>query len=207
MRRTAIALSCGVLVLAGCTTDGGSRQPVVLGTGQAAVSQDFRVSQSEVDDGVAQVLTAQGQPPGEPPAGLASATAQRILINRLVASYAEDQGIELTRTQVEEGLAQLAAENGGQEALNDLAAQSGIPPEDLDDTIRTNLLVTAIGLTVDASGDQTAQLEATLVALAEYSEAIDVQVAPRYGTWDDAQLQIVPGSAVSIPGSGEQATS
>jgi len=206
MRRTAIALSCGVLVLAGCTTDG-SRQPVVLGTGQAAVSQDFRVSQSEVDDGVAQVLTAQGQPPGEPPAGLASATTQRILINRLVASYAEDQGIELTRAQVEEGVAQLAAENGGQEALNDLAAQSGIPPEDLEDTIRTNLLVTAIGLTVDASGDQNAQLEATLVALAEYSEAIDVQVAPRYGTWDDAQLQIVPGSAVSIPGSGEQATS
>ncbi len=180
---------------------------MVLGTGQAAVSLDFRVSQAEVDDGVAQVLTAQGQPPGEPPAGLASATTQRLLINRLVASYAEDQGIELTRTQVEEGLAQLAAENGGQEALNDLAAQSGIPPEDLDDTIRTNLLVTAIGLTVDASGDQNAQLEATLVALAEYSEAIDVQVAPRYGTWDDAQLQIVPGSAVSIPGSGEQATS
>jgi hypothetical protein len=206
MRRTAIALSCGVLVLAGCTTDG-SRQPVVLGAGQAAVSQDFRVSQSEVDDGVAQVLTAQGQPPGEPPAGLASATTQRILVNRLVASYAEDQGIELTRTQVEEGLAQLAAENGGQEALNDLAAQSGIPPEDLEDTIRTNLLVTAIGLTVDASGDENAQLEATLAALAEYSEAIDVQVAPRYGTWDDAQLQIVPGSAVSIPGAGEQATS
>jgi hypothetical protein len=206
MRRTAIALSCGVLVLAGCTTDN-SRQPVTVGVGQAAVSQDFGVSQAEVDDGVSKVLTAQGQPPGEPPAGLATSTTQRILLNRLVESYAEDQGIELTRTQVQEGLEQLVAENGGEEALADLAAQSGIPPEELEATIRTNLLVTAIGLALGSTTDPAAQLEATRVALAEYSEAIDVQVAPRYGTWDDAQLQIVPGSSVSIPDAGEQATS
>ncbi len=180
---------------------------MTVGVGQAAVSTDFRVSQAEVDDGVSKVLAAQGQPPGEPPPGLATSTAQRLLLNQLVASYADDQGIELTRTQVQEGLEQLAAENGGQEALADVAAQSGIPPEDLEDTVRTNLLVTAIGLTTGAGNDPTAQLEATRVVLAEYSEAIDVQVAPRYGTWDDAQLQIVPGSSVSVPGVGEQATS
>jgi hypothetical protein len=206
MRRTAIALSCGVLVLAGCTTDN-SRQPVTVGAGQAAVSQDFGVSQAEVDDGVSKVLSAQGEPPGEPPAGLATSTTQRILLNRLVESYAEDQGIELTRTQVQEGLEQLAAENGGEEALADLAAQSGIPPEELEATVRTNLLVTAIGLKLGSTPDAAAQLEATRVALAEYSETIDVQVAPRYGTWDDAQLQIIPGSSVSIPDAGEQATS
>ena len=71
------------------------------------------------------------------------------------------------------------------------------------------LLATGCGKKAETppTGDAAAQLEATRVALAEYSEAIDVQVAPRYGTWDDAQLQIVPGSSVSIPGSGEQATS
>ena len=152
MRRTAIALSCGVLVLAGCTTDN-SRQPVTVGAGQAAVSQDFRVSQAEVDDGVSKVLSAQGQPPGEPPAGLATATTQRILLEgRLVESYAEDQGIELTRTQVQEGLAQLAAESGGEEALDDLAARSGIPPEDLEATSgRNRLLGSAIGLRLDST--------------------------------------------------------
>ena len=72
--------------------------------------------------------------------------------------------------------------------------------------MRTELLVTAIGQKLDAAGDA-AQLEAARVALSEYSAAIDVEVSPRYGTWDDAQLQIVPGSAVSTPDSGEQATS
>jgi len=67
--------------------------------------------------------------------------------------------------------------------------------------------VTAIGLKLDAAGDAAAQLEAARIALSEYSDAIDVEVAPRYGTWDDAQLQIVPGSAVSTPAAGEQATS
>ena len=75
MRRTAIALSCGVLVLAGCSTNG-SAQSVVVDSGQAAVSQDFRIAQSEVADDVSQVLADQGQPPGEPPAGLASATTR-----------------------------------------------------------------------------------------------------------------------------------
>jgi len=204
MHRRAIALSCGVLVLAGCSTTG-SAQSVVLDSGQAAVSQDFRVAQSEIADDVSLVQSGLGQPPGEPPAGLASATTQRLVQNRLIASYAAMKGIELTRTQVEQGLEQLATENGGQEALNNLALQSGIPPESLEDTVRTNLLVTAIGLTLTASGDAQATGEAVRVALSEYSDAIDVAVAPRYGTWDDAQLAIVPGSAVTRSAEQEQA--
>jgi hypothetical protein len=195
-----------VLVLAGCSTDG-SAQSVLVGSGQAAVSSEFRVAQSEIADDVSLVLSAQGQPPGEPPAGLASATTQRVVLNRLVTSYAEGNGIALTRTQVEQGLEQLATENGGEQALNDLAAQSGIPPQALEDTVRTNLLVTAIGAQLNAAGDAAAQLESARVALSEYSDSIDVTVAPRYGAWDDAQLSIVPGTSLSTPAGGEQATS
>lgn len=205
MRRSAIALGCGVLVLAGCGTDG-SAESVAIDSGQAAVSQDFRVSQSQVADEVAQVLSALGQPPGQPPAGLASATTQRLVQGQLIEGLAATQGIELTRAQVQQGLEQLASENGGQEALNDLALQSGIPVEALDDTVRTNLLVTAIGEKLNPSGDAQAKGEATRVALAEYSQAIDVAVAPRYGTWDDAQLTIIPGSSVTTPSVGEQAS-
>ncbi len=205
MRRTAIALSCGVMVLAGCSTNG-SAQSVAIDSGQAAVSQDFRIAQSEVADDVSQVLADQGLPPGAPPAGLAGATAQRLVQTRLIESYAALNGVELTRTQVEQGLEQLATENGGQDALNNLALQSGIPIRGLEDTVRTNLLVTAIGEKLNPSGDAQAKGEATRVALSEYSDAIDVEVSPRYGTWDDAQLAIVPGSSVTEPSVGEQAT-
>jgi hypothetical protein len=205
MRRTAIALSCGVLALAGCSTNG-SAQSVALDSGQAAVSREFRVAQSEIADDVSLVLSAQGQPPGDPPPGLASATTERVVLNRLIASYAAGKGIELTRAQVELGLEKLTTDNGGEQALNDRALQAGIPPQALEDTVRTNLLVAAIGRTLNAAGDATAQLESARVALSEYSDAIDVAVAPRYGTWDDAQLQIVPGSSVTTPSGGEQAT-
>ncbi len=204
MRRTAIALSCGVMVLAGCSTDG-TAQSVAVDSGQAAVSQDFRVAQSDVAQDVSQVLADQGLPPGAPPAGLASATAERLVQTRLIESYAALNGFELTRAQVEQGLVQLATENGGQDALNDLALQSGIPISGLEATVRTNLLVTAIGEKLNPSGDAQAKGESTRVALSEYSDAIDVEVSPRYGTWDDAQLSIVPGSSVSEPSVGEQA--
>lgn len=206
MRWTAIALGCGALVLAGCGTDG-STQSVQVDSGQAAVSSEFRVSQAEIADDVALVLSGQGLPPGEPPAGLAGATTERVVRDRLVSSYAEGKGIALTRTQVEQSLEQLATANGGEEALNNLALQSGIPPQALEEYVRTELLVTAIGQKLDAAGDEAAQLEAARVALSEYSAAIDVEVSPRYGTWDDAQLQIIPGSELSTPDSGEQATS
>ena len=205
MRRTAIALGVGVMVLAGCSTNG-SAQSVAIDSGQAAVSQDFRIAQSEVADDVSQVLSDQGQPPGEPPAGLASATTQRLVQNKLIESYAATNGIELTRAQVQQGLEQLATENGGREALNNLALQSGIPISGLEGTVRTNLLVTAIGEKLSPSGDAQAKGEATRVALSEYSDAIDIEVSPRYGTWDDAQLSIIPGSAVTQPSVGEQAT-
>jgi hypothetical protein len=204
MRRTALALSCGALLLTGCSMDG-SPQPVVVDSGQAAVSADFRIAQSEIADDVSLVLAGQGQPPGAPPAGLATATAQRVVQNRLIASYAEKNGIELTQTQVEQSLEQLASENGGQDALNALALQSGIPTEALEDTVRTTLLITAIGLKVNPTGDAQAKGDSTRVALAEYSAAIDLEVAPRYGTWDDTQLSIVPGSTVTTPSVQEQA--
>jgi len=206
MPRRAIALGFGVLLLAGCTSDGSgqslmldSGQSVMLDSGQAAVSSEFRVPQQEIADSVGAVMAGLNQPPGEPPPGLATAATERIVRNRLISSYAQGNGIELTQTQIEQGLGQLAVDNGGQTALNDLALQSGIPLDELEDTVATNLLVTQIGAALNATGDAAAQVESARVALSEYSAQIDVAVAPRYGTWDDEQLAIVSGSDLTQP--------
>lgn len=205
MRRRAISMCCGVLVLAGCGS-GGSGQSVVLDSGQAAVSAQFRVAQQEVADSVGLVLAGLGEAPGDPPPGLATATTQRIVLNRLIASYSEANGITLTQTQVEDGLSTLAAENGGADALRALALQAGIPAEELEDTIATNLLVTAIGKKLNAAGDTAAQSESARLALAQYSGQIDVEVAPRYGTWNDELLGIVPGSTLTQSAAQGQVT-
>ena len=66
MRRTAIALGVGVMVLAGCSTDG-SAQSVAIDSGQAAVSQDFRIAQSEVADDVSPGALRPGPAPRRAP--------------------------------------------------------------------------------------------------------------------------------------------
>ena len=204
MRRTVVALGAGVLVLAGCTSTS-SEESVLVESGQAAVSDDFRVSQQEIADDVGLVLVGLGQPPGEPPAGLASATTERVVLYRLIDSFAESTGVDVTRTEVEEGLEELAAANGGPDGLREAALSAGIPVEALERTIRTNLLVTGIGAGINPSGDLEAQLESARVALSEYSESIDVAVAPRYGTWDDQTLDIIPGSTLTEPSCQEGA--
>jgi len=205
MRRTVVALGAGVLVLAGCSSTS-SGDSVLVESGQAAVSDVFRVSQQEIADDVGLVLVGLGQPPGEPPAGLASATTERVVLYRLIDSFAEANGVDVTRTEVEEGLEELAAANGGQDGLREAALSAGIPEEALERTIRTNLLVTGIGSGINPSGDIPEQLESARVALSEYSESIDVAVAPRYGTWDDQTLAIIPGSSLTEPSGQEQDT-
>ncbi len=190
-----LALGLGGLLLAGCSASGTS-QSRVLDSGQAAVSDDFRISQSEVTESVEAVLSATGQPPGQPPAGLATAIVQRLVQGQVIATFAERNGVAVTTTQVEQGVTELADQNGGMDALTELALQSGIPSDSIDDTVRTNLLVAGIGATLDPAGDSASQLEATGTALSEFSDATNVAVAPRYGTWDNAQLGIATGSSV-----------
>lgn len=189
-RRVIAALGLGVLVLSGCGA---------MGAGEAAVSDEFRISQADVDAEVSLVLESLGQPPAQPPEGLASATTQRLVQDALFAAKAAELGVEVTQGQIEAGLAELAAQNGGQEALEQAALQAGIAPASLEDFVRTGILFREIGEKLDYAADATAQAELTRAELTAYSADIDVQVAPRYGTWDDAQLLIIPGSSVARP--------
>jgi len=115
----AAALGTAVLALTGCSG---------LDAGEAAVSDEFRVSQAEVDAEVRLALESVGQPTGQPPAGLATATTQRLVQDALFAAKADELGVQVTPGDVEQGVAALAAQNGGQQALEDLAKQSGVDP-------------------------------------------------------------------------------
>ena len=185
MVRQLAAVALGTLVLAGCGS---------AGSGQAARSDEFRILQSDVDAQVSQVLAALGQPTGQPPVGLALATTQRLVQDALFSAHAAELGVEVTPTDVDRAVADLAEQNGGQDALEQAALQSGIPPQALEDFVRTQLLFTGIGEELDRAADATAQAQLVQDELVAFSEALDVRVAPRYGAWDDTTLTIVPGS-------------
>lgn len=186
-RRGMAALGLAVLALSGCSA---------LDAGEAAVSDEFRISQADVDSELRLVLEALGQPSGEPPVGWATATTQRLVQDELFAAKAAELGIDVTPGEVQAGLEEFAALQGGREALEQAALQSAIPTQSLETVVRTQLLWVAIGQSLDPAADPSAQTDLARAALAEYSEQIDIEVAPRYGTWDDQALQIVPGSSV-----------
>lgn len=198
-RRALVGLGSAVLLLGGCSSVGPGQSVVLDPGGQAAVSAEFRVSQRLVAEQAGLVLEGLGRPPGDTEPGLALRTTERLVLGELVNSYAEDNGLSVTQTEIEQGLADLAADNGGLPALEQLALRSGIPVSALEDTVQTNLLVGEIGARLEAEGDVQAQVAAAQGALAAYSEQVEVSVAPRYGTWDDQQLAIVPGTDLSQP--------
>jgi len=195
-RRVVVAVGVGVLLLSGCSA---------VGAGQAAVSEEFQISQVDVEAEVRAVLEGIGQPPGEPPSGLALATTQRLVQDALFQAKAADLGVQVTPAEIEQGVADLAASNGGLEALQQAALQAGIPADAIDDFVRTNLLFNEIGQVLDSSADTAAQQAATREALAEYSDQIGLEVSPRYGTWNAQTLEIVPGSTVAEPADAEPA--
>lgn len=190
-RRVLAAVGIGVLALSGCS--------VATDSMQAAVSDQFTISQGEVDTQVGEVLTGLDRAPGQPPAGLALAVTQRLVQDALAQSRAAQDNLVVTPAEVEQGMTQLAANNGGQAALDQAALQAGIPKSALATTIRTQLLVAKIGQKLDPAGEATAQQAAAAAELAAYSDTIDVRVAPRYGTWNDKSLSIEPGSSVASP--------
>ncbi|MCU0302396.1 MAG: SurA N-terminal domain-containing protein [Candidatus Nanopelagicales bacterium] len=183
-RRTALALGGLALVLAGCG---------VTQAGQAATADTFRIPQSEVDAQVRAVMAQVQDAPGAPPAGLALATTQRLVRDELVAGKAAELGITVSQADVDAGVAELAEQYGGQAGLEQSAAQAGIPADQIEPFVRSNLLIE--GITAQSGGDEAA----VAAALGDFSEQVDVQVSPRYGTWDPVGLQIVPGSSVATP--------
>ena len=180
--RVLLALAGGVLALSGCSA---------VDAGQAAVSEAFRISQATVDAQASEVAVGLGQPASEPPAGLAAGITQRLVQNALLAVKAEELSYTPTPSELEQGMTELTEAQGGHDQLVQAALQAGIPESALPDVVRTNLLVARLSGTAGDQGAATVQQQ-----ISELSEALNVEVAPRYGTWDDATLSIVTGSPV-----------
>ena len=202
MRRL-IAVVLGALALSGCAA--------MDQAGQAAFSDSFRVPQSAVDEQVRQVLQSVAQPDAEPPEALALATIQRLVQDQLIEAKSTELGLEVTPAEVDRAVEQLVEQSGGPEALAQFALQQGIPQEAIKAQVRSNLLLSRIGPAVAKDGDAAAQQDATQQALTQLSQSIDLQVAPRYGTWDHALLAVNPtspvvGSAPQAPGPAQPAT-
>lgn len=178
----ALALTGAVPALTGC-------DPAQAGA--AALVGSYRISEQQVQTDASDVLDAIDQVQGEPIEGgaLLRATVQRLVVARLVTVAAVREGITVTPGEVD----QIIEDSGGRDAVTQTLAQSqGVPASDIDALARTSLQVQKLGVALAPAAPPSQQSAAAVEYLTRLSEELGVDISSRYGSWDAAQLSVVP---------------
>ena len=171
--------------------------------GSAATSTVGNVTESDLTAQVQEALTAQGENADAPNVGLTIKTLNRLILTGLVGELASRMGISISQGQIDSQLATYEAQNGGQKAVADAFATNGIPPSQIPTVIRINLQAAAIAKSLLPNGTQDEQNAALTKALSALSQEVQVQVSPRFGTWDPAQIMVgAPSFDLSAPPKG-----
>ncbi|KAB2973170.1 MULTISPECIES: SurA N-terminal domain-containing protein [unclassified Streptomyces] len=187
-RRTALLLSAALAAAPLLTACGSDAHP-----GAAAVVGDQRITVAQLENRVSEVRDAQrAAVPDE--AAYAQVIARSgtlprdvlhtMVLDRVLHRAALDHGVSVTRKEVQEMRDGLEKQVGGAKALEtSWLQQYGVPPQRLDDNLRLQLeaqkLATALGTDTGKP--------AFWDALAAASKKLDIDLNPRYGTWDARQ--------------------
>ncbi|MGN9814442.1 SurA N-terminal domain-containing protein [Streptomyces sp. SD11] len=185
-RRTAFLLTAALTAAAPLLTACGSDAH----PGAAAVVGDDRITVSQLENRVNEVRTAQraattGEAQYEQAiaksGGLTRDTLHGMVLDRVLHRAADDAGVTVTRKEIQEARTGLEQQAGGAKALEvSWLQQYGVPPERLDDNLRVQIEAQKLA---SALGTDTSQ-PAFWKALSEASKKLDVDLNPRYGSWD-----------------------
>ena len=179
--------------------------------GSASVVGDQTVRDTDVATAVAavrsQIDAAQGVPdvPAFDEAQVTSRNVERMTRHLVLEAAAVDKGIVITPTQVDDVIASsVEGQFGGDRAKLDLAfaAQEFVPASAVVEFARDFLIRQALPARVLPGGSEEAQNAAASAYLGTLSTALNVEVAPRFGTWTPASVGLgpVPDDLSFVPG-------
>ena len=177
----AVAASC--VVAAGCSAS----EP-----GKAAVVGDVTISEQQIADQMREVNELSGLPPTEPNLQFVAGLVNFNVTSELVNQAAAREEVSVPPAEIDAAYAEVIEANGGQEAVEQALVQSGFPPSALLGQIQTQLIAMALGGALAPGLPEQEQQQVLIAALAEFSEEIGVEVAPKYGEWYPEQLTIGP---------------
>ncbi|MET8567722.1 SurA N-terminal domain-containing protein [Streptomyces sp. NPDC004783] len=185
-RRTALLFTAAIAAAAPLLTAcGNDAHP-----GAAAVVGDQRITVAQLENRVDEVREAQrAAVPDETQyqqvvartGTLARDTLHGMVLDRVLHRAAQDAGVTVTRKEVQQMRAGLEEQAGGAEELENVWLQQyGIAPGRLDENLRLQIEAQKLAehLGTDTSRPEFWQ------ALSESSRRLDVDLNPRYGTWD-----------------------
>ncbi|MCK8680694.1 SurA N-terminal domain-containing protein [Streptomyces lichenis] len=190
-RRTALAATAAALAAAPLLTACGSEAR----PGAAAVVGGDRIEVSALQAQVRQVRDAQQASPESAQLIRATGDLSReklngMIFDRVVDRVAAEQGVTASRKEIQDTRKSAASQSGGEEQLAAmLLQQQGVAPGEIDAVVRRNVLMGKIAEKAGAGNDPAGQQKLTGLFTAA-SKDLGIDVNPRYGTWDDARIQL-----------------
>lgn len=178
-RRTALSAAATAALLAATpllTACGSTPHP-----GAAAVVGKDRITVAQLQRQVADVRDAQeASPQGEQlmanSARLGQDTLIRLVQYRIIEKAGRDNGVDVSRRELQDERLQVERANGGADAVRARFLALGIAPGQIDQALSMDLMRTKL--------DGKLGPVRTNQVLMQTSEALRVDINPRYGTWD-----------------------
>ena len=158
---------------------------VVNQAGVAASVNGSELSVNQLSDYVEQMNQAAGEfgleiDPGEVNRGVINAYIVEYILNDMAVKY----GVSATDAEVNARIRALELEFGSREALLKGAAESLIAEDRLFESIRAGLNTSNLGTYFAPDENQEEQNDLLFIELIDYAKTFNIQVAPRFGTWD-----------------------
>lgn len=192
-RRTALVLSAAIIAAAPLLTACGSDAH----PGAAAVVGGQRITVAQLQDRVNDVREAQRSAVADETqyqqvvartGTLTRDTLHQMVLDRVLDRAADKAGISVTRREVQQLRTELERQTGGAKALeNTWLHQYGVPPQHLDENLRLQLKAQKLAARL---GTDTSRPD-FWKTLSEASAELDIDLNPRYGSWDTQQTSRV----------------
>ncbi|MEU9200068.1 SurA N-terminal domain-containing protein [Streptomyces sp. NPDC048332] len=191
-RRTALTVSAALLgaapLLAACGSQahpgaaavvGGDRITVATVQGQV---EEVRRAQ-DASKQAAQVTNQSGQ--------LGRAKLHGMILDRVLDKASADAGVTVTRAEIQQMRQQAAAQYQGEAGLRAAVLQERwIAPDQIDAFLREQIQLTKLGQALGADPTTPAGTKVLGDALTKASKALKVDVNPRFGAWNNQQIQL-----------------
>jgi len=115
----------------------------------------------------------------------------RLVISELIRQVGEEAQITVSETEVAAERSRVIKDFGSEAALIQAGLQQAIAPSLINSVFEISLYVTKIGQNLEPTGSQADQTSAFESFLFSFIETADIQVSPRYGTWDSTRAAVV----------------
>ncbi|GGX25819.1 SurA N-terminal domain-containing protein [Streptomyces lomondensis] len=185
-RRPALVLTAAIAaaapLLTACGNDAHPGAAAVVGGQRITLSQlEERVGEVRAAQRAAVQNDAQYQQVIARTGTLTRDTLHTMVLDRVLHRAAQDAGVTVTRREIQKMRSELEDQPGGPEAVETTWLQQyGIPPQRIDENLRLQIEAQKLAEKLGTATDRPEFWK----ALSEASKDLNVDLNPRYGTWD-----------------------